>query len=1060
MKPIISFPGDSPAFQATPLGGGKYIYPYRQFSSKAYEGDEVENYFWYVEDFAQSYQSFRPAARGDPAYDRMIPHPKTKQLVNCSLIDEIPPDESSGDGPMGIFKRVWSPAITPMHTWELYRFTRLSLDGLKSKTGDYYGVSYDNGQTNHVYSARREIEAIGRLEDLLIRAGGDEVFEPQGMLSLTFVDDSHDFTVDLSLSANEIKQTIIAQIGQDATVYKETSQVTISGVGIDEFSSITIEGITDGGGYGYVPTTGRVEISFVPSAATPTGQLTLIGGTTEVTATIPPKGSLSVFFVSGLETLDFTIPDLSASAAEIENWMIANTKFDEEVEVIKPLSPSVSGITIKGTQTLDPWVKASGQSMDVRFVSPYDIYDFTIPDVAASPSSITAWIEANTAFGVESQSSGGWVPEVAWLEVVFQTHPSIPDPIGNYLAAPSIGFSVDGFNVLATHEAPTQKVALHMQRRSDNNIDASSFASNLDSMVLTSGEYTGVTTTAQYDVIESALGVEWEVTDPIGGETIVELANPTVQLDVGSSVSALIAQLESMGATDVAITKDSDSISLYWAPAVPPVWISVDPAPTEIGIRWSTAYTSVEIGGASGKTVVMAFDGGIILLSYTAVAQGTLTRYNNPTSLRSFRVPVHLYDIGDPIPFWNGDALVAKSTVAEKTGNEVWVDVQDVSGTDFKATHIGNRDYLTILQGGDGLFDARITAEFYIEGQEGIVTGDNVPAVELEASAQKQLDVVSLGNEYFVAEVLEKGRVRETIQWMQRSLELKTLEVFGAYVVPSPDPVEPEEPDPDIIQFLIGTSFAIFALQRFGDYNGSVIRVNRSMDPQQSDIELTPDGNLDVAAIQAFAQGGSARTVLIYNQISNNFMNLQNPAAYGPTILDSGEIVGSALLPKMDFRGAYDHLQSPIYYYSKTFFTAPFTIFAVCQWVNKRGEFMGDDNLKWFTCGFKNDTTLRFTMGRSSVAEGVYPGNSHARMLHSVVFSSPGCKYYINGQLIFENMTDPSGLPYDINDYFIIGGSDSGYFGGTMEMLVMAQGDLTDKLPDIHAALNEKYTVY
>lgn len=874
-KPIISYPGDSPHFALTPLGAGRYVFPFRPYSARAYGGAVDENYFWYIENYSQSVTSFRPVVLGAAGYDRLIPHPVTKALIPCRLIDEIPPDEGGGGDGMGTIKRVWSAAVvTPMQTWENVRFTRASLDGLVSSDGNYFGVSFDGGLTNHVYSARLAVAGVGSLEDLLIREGGDEVFEPQGQLSLTYADDSHDFTVDLALSAQAVEQNIMAQYGLEVVVLKDTSKVTITGVGIDLFSSISIEGITDGGGYGYVTTTDRVAISFVSSAATPTGQLTLIGGTTEVTATIPPKGSLAVSFISGLEALDFTIPDLTDTASNIAAWLIANTKFNEAVEVEKSLLPSLSGVTITGTQTLDPWVVATGQPMDVHFAAPYNIYDFTLPDVSDTPANITAWIEANTAFGVESQSSGAWVPEVAWVEVVFQTHPSIPDPLGNYLIAPSVSFSVDGFNVLATHEIPGHKVALHMHRRSDNNIDHSSFAANLESMVLTGGEYTGVTTTAQYNVPASALGVAWEVTDPIGGETSIELANPTVQLDVSSSVSALIAQLESMGATDVAITKDSDSISLYWAPADPPVWISGDPPPTAIGIRESTAYTSVEIGGASGKIVELVFSSGTIILTYTAIDQGVLTSYQSPTSLRSLTIVGHSYTVGAHIAMWNESTLVAKSLVGDVSTDKIWVNVADVPWVDFVATHIGDLAYLTVLPGGDDLFDGRITTTIYTEGEGGIDSGDDLPDIPLEVSPQKQMDVIALATEYFVAEIMEKGRIRESIQWLQRHMELKTLEVFGTYVVPAPG----EEPGAGPTYYSLSEAaltgfaepFVGLGLMKLNPaYFGPCLTIFNLSTLETLEVGFV-DNYIDIASIEAFAAYSNLGVSQIYNQFGGD----------------------------------------------------------------------------------------------------------------------------------------------------------------------------------------------
>jgi len=94
-------------------------------------------------------------------------------------------------------------------------------------------------------------------------------------------------------------------------------------------------------------------------------------------------------------------------------------------------------------------------------------------------------------------------------------------------------------------------------------------------------------------------------------------------------------------------------------------------------------------------------------------------------------------------------------------------------------------------------------------------------------------------------------------------------------------------------------------------YTGPLIRVRRSSDNAEQNIEALPDGSLDEASLLAFAGAGDAFGTTVYDQ--KELVNFTQPSASAqPKIVDAGVVILSGDRPCFLFDGVDDKLQANI----------------------------------------------------------------------------------------------------------------------------------------------------
>lgn len=109
------------------------------------------------------------------------------------------------------------------------------------------------------------------------------------------------------------------------------------------------------------------------------------------------------------------------------------------------------------------------------------------------------------------------------------------------------------------------------------------------------------------------------------------------------------------------------------------------------------------------------------------------------------------------------------------------------------------------------------------------------------------------------------------------------------------------------------TPFRAHSLRRLTSmYTGAAIRVRRSSDGTESDIGFSTNGDLNTAALAAFAGSGSAYIVRWYDQSGNGRHLTQTVVANQPRIVNAGAIDVNGSKPRIVFDGVDDFLASPV----------------------------------------------------------------------------------------------------------------------------------------------------
>jgi hypothetical protein len=91
-------------------------------------------------------------------------------------------------------------------------------------------------------------------------------------------------------------------------------------------------------------------------------------------------------------------------------------------------------------------------------------------------------------------------------------------------------------------------------------------------------------------------------------------------------------------------------------------------------------------------------------------------------------------------------------------------------------------------------------------------------------------------------------------------------------------------------------------------YTGNAIRVRRSSDNTEQDIEFTALGNLDTSSLTSFCGSGNGFVTTWYDQSGNAYNATESTAANQPQIVSSGSILNINSKPALSFDATNDRL--------------------------------------------------------------------------------------------------------------------------------------------------------
>jgi len=114
-------------------------------------------------------------------------------------------------------------------------------------------------------------------------------------------------------------------------------------------------------------------------------------------------------------------------------------------------------------------------------------------------------------------------------------------------------------------------------------------------------------------------------------------------------------------------------------------------------------------------------------------------------------------------------------------------------------------------------------------------------------------------------------------------------------------PLTFDAPPPKLLDALAATVHQAFSTRKLREvYAGPALRVRRSSDSTETDIGFTDEGDLDTAALLAFAGVGDALVRTWYDQSGNGRNMAQSTAAAQPQFVVAGVLnaVGGKAAPK------------------------------------------------------------------------------------------------------------------------------------------------------------------
>lgn len=213
----------------------------------------------------------------------------------------------------------------------------------------------------------------------------------------------------------------------------------------------------------------------------------------------------------------------------------------------------------------------------------------------------------------------------------------------------------------------------------------------------------------------------------------------------------------------------------------------------------------------------------------------------------------------------------------------------------------------------DGATGARTAAESARDAAAGSATAAGSSASAAAASAADALEAASQTAQVFVyhgdnANYPRPSVGERQILWVGTVIPANRA-AHDLYLLSNGTPTDPTEPT------FIG-AFDTFAaphralsLRRLlGSYTGALIRVRRSTDNAEQDIAPAANGDLDTAALLAFAGSGSAYVTTWYDQSGNGRHMTQATVAAQPRIVNAGALDVLAGKAAILFDGVDDHL--------------------------------------------------------------------------------------------------------------------------------------------------------
>lgn len=193
---------------------------------------------------------------------RFFRNPKTNQYQECFLVNE---QITSVSRDLLYFRRTYAPEFADIVSYGSADFVRQDMSSLKS--GTLYAATFDAKQTV-TYSGRKEIQAVGSIDEVQVIASADVVVDPSGTLTFGST------TSVLTQSASDIQDDLV---GESVTSIVKSGNKIVIYTSLGSLTSINIDiaGIASGETYALSLDGGVATIEFVKNRDVAGGTLTI-----------------------------------------------------------------------------------------------------------------------------------------------------------------------------------------------------------------------------------------------------------------------------------------------------------------------------------------------------------------------------------------------------------------------------------------------------------------------------------------------------------------------------------------------------------------------------------------------------------------------------------------------------------------------------------------------------------------------------------------------------------------------------------------------------------------
>ena len=235
-------------------------------------------------------------------------------------------------------------------------------------------------------------------------------------------------------------------------------------------------------------------------------------------------------------------------------------------------------------------------------------------------------------------------------------------------------------------------------------------------------------------------------------------------------------------------------------------------------------------------------------------------------------------------------------------------------------------------------------------------------------------------------------------------------------------------------------------------YTGSAIRVRRSSDSTEQDINFNVFGELDTVSLLAFAGTGDAFVKTWYDQSGNSNDATQTTTASQPQIVSSGAVIVENGKPAIEFDGSNDSLTPTSTLSSPSEFSTFIIATPSATLSGYRGLYAPDNGASSFMF-LSNVTNTWGTYGSSN-----QPANSalavNSTALLSMLSSNGDSGNFYKDGLSDGSFSSTTGQPPNI------GGQGNQLFPGTISEIIAYPSDKSTNRTNIESNINTFYSIY